>query len=37
VAHVRTDRRRVIRDFVAAAAQTAADQIDLLPGATLPH
>jgi DNA-binding transcriptional LysR family regulator len=37
VAHVRTDRRRVIRDFVAAAAQTAAEQIDLLPGATLPH
>jgi DNA-binding transcriptional LysR family regulator len=35
VARVRTDRRRVIRDFVDAARQAATDHIGLLPGATL--
>jgi DNA-binding transcriptional LysR family regulator len=35
VAHLHSDRRRVIRDFVDAARQTAAEQLDVLPGAAL--
>jgi DNA-binding transcriptional LysR family regulator len=33
VAQLHSDRRRVVRDFVAAARQTAAEQLDVLPGA----
>jgi hypothetical protein len=35
VARARSDRRRVIRDFVEAAAQAAGENIGLMPGATL--
>jgi DNA-binding transcriptional LysR family regulator len=35
VARVATDRRRVVRDFVEAAASAVAEHIGLLPGATL--
>jgi len=37
VARVRTDHRRVVRDFVDAALATVTSQLDLLPGATLPE
>jgi DNA-binding transcriptional LysR family regulator len=35
-ARLGSDRRRVVRDFIDAAAKTAARQIDLLPGGALP-
>jgi len=35
VARPYSDRRRVIRDFVEAAAQAARENIGLMPGATL--
>ena len=35
VARVGTDKRRVVRDFVGAARQAAAEHIGLMPGATL--
>jgi DNA-binding transcriptional LysR family regulator len=36
VAHLRNDKRRVVRDFIDAAVTTAAERIHLLPGAQLP-
>jgi DNA-binding transcriptional LysR family regulator len=35
-ARLGSDRRRVVRDFIDAAAETAAGQIELLPGGALP-
>jgi DNA-binding transcriptional LysR family regulator len=35
-ARVRTDRRRVVQDFIHAAVETAVSRIELLPGGALP-